>query len=118
MKPEEVVEKMVIWDRLCKEAGDYDHLCAFKDGFCARGTPNCCVVQPGSRRENCDQLDPVHGCRIDTVMCKVWFCGFLKNLHPELAPMIARWAEETKKLPGIIYFQSRNDYQRMLENKF
>jgi hypothetical protein len=110
-----VAEKMAVYDRLYAEASVYDHLCQAENGTCARKPPTCCVVQPGSRRENCDQLDPVHGCRIKTLMCKIWFCGFIKGLHPELVPLIEKWGEEAKALPGILYFQSRDDYERSLE---
>jgi hypothetical protein len=47
-------------------------------------------------------------------MCKIWFCGFMRREHPELDPMIEKWQKDIKVLPGIIFFQSRNDYERSL----
>lgn len=115
MKPEEVAEKMAEYDRIFAEASAYDHLCQASNGSCARGTPTCCVVQPGSNRANCDQLDAVSGCRCKTLMCKIWFCGFMKGEHPELVPLIKKWGEEAARLPRIYFFQSRQDYERSLE---
>jgi hypothetical protein len=115
MSKEEIAEKMATYDRIFKEASEFDHLCQGSNGSCARGTPTCCIVQPGSLREACDNLDPINGCRINTLMCKIWFCGFMKGKHPELVPKIEEWAKQAATLPKIIYFQSRNDYERSLE---
>lgn len=114
MKPEEVAEKMAEYDRIFAEASTYDHLCHFESGKCLRGDPNCCVVQPGTNRANCDQLDLAHGCRVKTLMCKIWFCGFVKGQRPELVPLIEKWQKEVSELPGILFFQSRDDYEHLL----
>jgi hypothetical protein len=115
MTDEEVEEKMALWDRLHAEASKYDHLCGFENGKCRRGEPSCCMVQPGGRRPLCDNLDPESGCRINSIMCKTWFCGFIKELHPELKPLVEKWADEAMGLPGVFYFQSREDYESSLK---
>lgn len=117
MDAAQIAEKMAVYDRIYEEAAAYDHLCQFKDGVCARGTPNCCVVQPGARREKCDNLDPETGCRVKTIMCKIWFCGFLMRAHPELAPKVEEWQKDARALPGVIFFQSRRDYEISLRGK-
>jgi hypothetical protein len=60
----------------------------------------------------------VSGCKVKSLPCKIWFCGFMKDRNPDLGPLIAKWNEEIKALPGMFFFQSREDYQQMLENKF
>jgi len=114
MTEEEVAEKMAIYDKLCEEASQYAHLCDFKDGVCARGGQSCCILQPGERRDACDQLDRANGCRITSLPCKIWFCGFLRDLHPELDAKIAEWKEKASLLPHMLFFQSRTDYENSL----
>jgi len=109
-----VAEKMALYDRLCEEAGKYSHLCGFKDGKCLRGDPVCCILQPGTRRAACDNLDPKNGCRVVSLPCKIWFCGFVRQLHPELDPLIEEWGKAAKALAGMLFFQSRTDYESSL----
>lgn len=116
MTDEEIAEKMAIWDRLYDEGSKYAHLCKISNGSCARGEPTCCTIQPDSkRRPVCEMLDPVHGCRINTLMCKIWYCAFLKKDHPELIELTKAWDKEAREsLPGIIFYQSRGDYETSL----
>ena len=117
MSKEEIAEKMATYDRIFKEASEYSRLCEAEGASCLAGPFPCCVVQPGSRKPECEMRDPLAGCRIKTLMCKIWFCGAAKKKHPELKEKIAGWQAEIADLPGILFFQSRNDYERSLESK-
>ena len=117
MAPEEVDEKMATYDRIFKEAEGFGQLCEVEGESCLAGKFPCCVVQPGSRKPECDMLEPSTGCRIKTLMCKIWFCGAAKKKHPELQEKISGWQAAIADLPGILFFQSRNDYERSLKSK-
>lgn len=114
MSPQEVEARMKIYDRLFTEGEKFSHLCQIKDGECFSPTgPTCCMRDRISQR--CDHLGP-DGCRITTLKCKLWFCGQVRQAHPEIdSAMQVANQELEASLPGILFYESREGYKAHLE---
>jgi hypothetical protein len=109
MSPQEVEEKMKIYDRLYAEGEKFSHLCQIKDGKCFKpGGPTCCMRD--GIFQACERLGP-DGCRIKTLKCKLWFCGPLKQAHPEIELDMWIANQEAESLPGLLFYQSREEYR-------
>lgn len=111
MSAQEIAEIMAAYDRLYAEAEKLDRYCERTDVRCLGGRFPCCTLQPAPGKKFCDLLDPMTGCRGKSLLCKVWFCAAVRMKYPELDEELDRMRKEARALPGIYFFQSRNDYE-------